>query len=77
MASEPLNILVTGTSRGIGASILAALTGYNVVGHSTRGGEGAVAADLADPEAARALGWEAMGRLDKLPGLDKTSECDF
>ena len=64
MASEPLNILVTGTSRGIGASILAALNGYNVVGHSTRGGEGAVAADLADPEAARALWWEAMGRLD-------------
>ena len=60
----PLNILVTGTSRGIGASILAALNGYNVVGHSTRGGEGAVAADLADPEAARALWWEAMGRLD-------------
>ena len=64
MASEPLNILVTGTSRGIGASILAALNGYNVVGHSTRGGEGAVAADLSDPEAARALWWEAMGRLD-------------
>ena len=64
MASEPLNILVTGTSRGIGASILAALNGHNVVGHSTRGGEDAVAADLADPEAARALWWEAMGRLD-------------
>ena len=64
MASEPLNILVTGTSRGIGASILAALNGHNVVGHSTRGDEGAVAADLADPEAARALWWEAMGRLD-------------
>ena len=64
MASEPLNILVTGTSRGIGASILAALNGHNVVGHSSKGGEGAVAADLADPEAARALWWEAMGRLD-------------
>ena len=61
---DKLNILVTGSSRGIGRSILAALAGHNVVGHSTRGGEGAVAADLADPEAARALWWEAMGRLD-------------
>ena len=60
---DKLNILVTGTSRGIGRSILAALAGHNVVGHSTRGGEGAVAADLADPEAARGLWWEAMGRL--------------
>jgi len=64
MASKPLNILVTGTSRGIGASILSALSGHNVVGHSTKGGEGAVAADLGDPEAARALWWEAMSRLD-------------
>lgn len=64
MASEPLNILVTGTSRGIGASILAALNGHNVVGHSSKGDEGAIAADLADPEAAHALWWEAMGRLN-------------
>ena len=61
---EKRNILVTGTSRGIGKSILAALAGHNVVGHSTRGSEGAVAADLAEPEAARALWCEAMGRLD-------------
>lgn len=64
MASQPLNILVTGTSRGIGASILAALAGHNAVGHSTRGEEGAIAADLSDPEAARALWREAMARLD-------------
>jgi NAD(P)-dependent dehydrogenase (short-subunit alcohol dehydrogenase family) len=58
------NILVTGTSRGIGAAILSALSGHNVVGHSTRGGDGAVAADLSDPAQATALWWEAMGRLE-------------
>lgn len=62
--TPPLNILVTGTSRGIGASIVPALHGHHVVGHSTRGGEGAVAADLADSDQATALWWEAMGRLD-------------
>jgi NAD(P)-dependent dehydrogenase (short-subunit alcohol dehydrogenase family) len=59
-----LNILVTGTSRGIGAAIRQSLSAHNVVGHSTRSGEGMVAADLADPEAVTALWWEAMGRLD-------------
>ncbi len=63
MASEQLNILVTGTSRGIGRSILASLTAHKVVGHSTSGGDGAIAADLADPAGARALWWEAMGAL--------------
>ena len=59
-----LNILVTGTSRGIGKSILAALSGHRVIGHSSRGGEGAIAADLAQPEGARALWREAMGALE-------------
>jgi NAD(P)-dependent dehydrogenase (short-subunit alcohol dehydrogenase family) len=58
------SILVTGTSRGIGAAILGALGGHNAVGHSTRGGERAIAADLAEPEQVTALWWEAMGRLD-------------
>ena len=58
------NILVTGTSRGIGAAILGALGGHNVVGHSTRGGGSAIAADLSDPDQVDALWWEAMGRLD-------------
>src|SRR5688572_8049934 len=62
--SEPLHILVTGASRGIGASILAALKGHRVVGHSTQGGDGRLAADLADPEAATALWWEAVAALD-------------
>jgi NAD(P)-dependent dehydrogenase (short-subunit alcohol dehydrogenase family) len=57
------NILVTGSSRGIGQSIVAALQGHNVVGHSSAGGEGRIAADLSQPEAARALWWEAMGAL--------------
>jgi 3-oxoacyl-[acyl-carrier protein] reductase len=62
--TQPLNILVTGTSRGIGAAILKALGGHNVVGHSTAGGDGALAADFADPDQASALWWEAMGHLD-------------
>src|SRR5688572_24209066 len=62
--SEPLHILVTGASRGIGASILAALKGHRVVGHSTQGGDGRLAADLADPEAATAVWWEAIAALD-------------
>jgi NAD(P)-dependent dehydrogenase (short-subunit alcohol dehydrogenase family) len=61
--ADTLNILVTGTSRGIGAAILKSLGRHNVVGHSTRGGEGAIAADLSDPDQVTALWWEAMGRL--------------
>ena len=59
-----LNILVTGASRGIGASIVEALEGHNVAGHSSAGGKGLIAADLASAEQGRALWWEAMGRLD-------------
>lgn len=59
-----LNILVTGTSRGIGAAIRAALSGHHVIGHSTRGGEGEVAADFGDTDQVAALWWEAMGRLN-------------
>ena len=62
--SEPLNILVTGASRGIGASIASALNGPNVVGHSSAGGEGRIAADLSDPQGATALWWEAMSALN-------------
>jgi NAD(P)-dependent dehydrogenase (short-subunit alcohol dehydrogenase family) len=60
---DPLNILVTGTSRGIGKSIFTSLSAHKVVGHSSRGGDGAIAADLSDPAGARALWWEAMGAL--------------
>jgi len=82
--TEPLHILVTGTSRGIGAAILAALGGHQrvghaphgqgtsggrsgpliVVGHSSAGGDGRIAADLSDPRGAAALWSEAMTALD-------------
>ena len=62
-------ILLTGSTRGIGAACLDALTsaGARVIGHGTRSG---VAADLADPAAPRQL-WaraldEAGGRIDVL-----------
>jgi NAD(P)-dependent dehydrogenase (short-subunit alcohol dehydrogenase family) len=57
------NILVTGTSRGIGRSILEALQGHNVVGHGSREGAGQIAADLDRPGAAGQLWDEALGRL--------------
>jgi len=67
-----MNILLTGASRGIGAATLKALTnaGHNVVGHSSRGGSGLLAADLTDRDAPRRL-WEAAfdaldGRIDVL-----------
>ena len=52
-----MNILVTGASRGIGAAAFALLrsSGHQVVGHSTRGGDQLIAADLADPDAPRTL----------------------
>ena len=57
------NILVTGTSRGIGKAIAAAFSAHNVVGHSSGGGGGRVAADLAQPGAAGRLWSEALERL--------------
>jgi 3-oxoacyl-[acyl-carrier protein] reductase len=62
--TQPLNIFVTGASRGIGASILTAFAGHNVVGHSTAGGNGLLAADLAEPGIAESLWAEALARLD-------------
>ena len=62
--SKKLNILVTGASRGIGASIVEALAGHKVVGHSTRGGEGRITADLGSPGVCEGLWGEALERLD-------------
>ena len=52
-----MTILLTGSSRGIGAAIFDTLaaTGAHVVGHGTASG---IAADFADPAAPRAL-WDA------------------
>jgi NAD(P)-dependent dehydrogenase (short-subunit alcohol dehydrogenase family) len=62
--TNPLHILVTGTSRGIGEAILTAFEGQRAVGHSTRGGNGRIAADLSEPGAADSLWNEALERLD-------------
>lgn len=62
-----MNILLTGASRGIGAATLDALTssGHRVAGHSTRGGNGLIAGDLADPTSPKLI-WQAA--LDQLGG---------
>jgi NAD(P)-dependent dehydrogenase (short-subunit alcohol dehydrogenase family) len=61
-----MNILVTGASRGIGAAAFTLLqsSGPTVLGHSTRGGNGLIAADLADPAAPRALWTAALEQAD-------------
>jgi NAD(P)-dependent dehydrogenase (short-subunit alcohol dehydrogenase family) len=65
-------ILLTGSSRGIGAATAAALQarGVRVIGHSTRGGDEAIAGDFLDPPAPQML-WEdalerAGGQIDAL-----------
>ncbi|CAN5370756.1 SDR family oxidoreductase [soil metagenome] len=56
------NILLTGSSRGIGAAIADTLTGddINLIGHGTRSG---IPADFDQPGAANALWNEALDRL--------------
>ena len=66
-AKQPVHILLTGSTRGIGAAARDQLTaaGARVIGHGSRAsGENQVAADLLDPGAADALWIEALGRLD-------------
>jgi NAD(P)-dependent dehydrogenase (short-subunit alcohol dehydrogenase family) len=64
MADKQLNILVTGTSRGIGAAIIEALAAHRVVGHASGGGDaGRIAADLSRAGAAETLWSEALERL--------------
>ena len=59
------HILLTGSSRGIGAAAAAALRPHSrLIGHSTRAADGAVAADLAQPGAAAALWGKALERSD-------------
>ncbi|MEO5972445.1 MAG: SDR family oxidoreductase [Sphingomicrobium sp.] len=66
-----MNILLTGASRGIGAAAFALLksAGHQVAGHSSRGGDGLLAADLTDPDAPRRLWDEAVARLGSIDGL--------
>jgi NAD(P)-dependent dehydrogenase (short-subunit alcohol dehydrogenase family) len=59
------NVLVTGSTRGIGAAIAEALAGRaRYVGHGRMEAQGVAAADLADPEAADRLWDEALRLLD-------------
>jgi NAD(P)-dependent dehydrogenase (short-subunit alcohol dehydrogenase family) len=62
--TQPLHIFVTGTSRGIGEAILAAFEGERALGHSTKGGGGRIAANLAEAGVAEGLWSEALERLD-------------
>jgi NAD(P)-dependent dehydrogenase (short-subunit alcohol dehydrogenase family) len=65
MANELPNILVTGSTRGIGAAIVEALGARaRVVGHGRADGPGTVGADLARAGAADALWDAALARLD-------------
>ena len=67
-----MNILLTGASRGIGAASLGVLrqSGHTVIGHSTRGGNGLIGADLSEPGAGARLWKQALdragGRIDVL-----------
>ncbi|MBI0476482.1 SDR family oxidoreductase [Sphingomonas sp. MA1305] len=58
-----MTILLTGSSRGIGAAIHVALTdaGQTVIGHGTQSG---IAADFADPAGPRALWQAALEQAD-------------
>lgn len=62
--AERLHILATGTSRGIGQALTASLAAHRIVGHSSKGGDGEIAADLSRPGAAAMLWVEALNRLD-------------
>lgn len=66
MSSPVPHILVTGSTRGIGAAVVEALAerGARVLGHGRPAGETTLAADLASPGAGARLWEEALSRLD-------------
>ena len=68
MSANAAHVLITGSSRGIGAAAVQQLTrsGARVIGHGTQtAGENQIGADLSQPNAAEAL-WNAA--LDRLEG---------
>lgn len=64
--TEPRHILLTGSTRGIGAAISTMLNGRGarVIGHGRNDSAGIVGADLADPAAADRLWDAALAKLD-------------
>lgn len=70
MPREPRNILVTGSSRGIGKAIAEALHDQRLTGHASKSDAERIGADLASPAAAEALWTQALersgGRIDVL-----------
>jgi 3-oxoacyl-[acyl-carrier protein] reductase len=66
MANAPPHVLVTGSTRGIGAAIAEALSarGARVVGHGRSDAEATIGADLAEPGAGDRLWDRALERLD-------------
>jgi 3-oxoacyl-[acyl-carrier protein] reductase len=64
--ADPVHILVTGSTRGIGAAVVEALTarGVRLVGHGRADAQGVLGADLAQPGAADGLWDRALAALD-------------
>ncbi|HEY8003905.1 MAG TPA: SDR family oxidoreductase [Phenylobacterium sp.] len=64
--TEPVHVLVTGSTRGIGAAAAEALAqrGARVVGHGRAEGAASIGADLSEPQAADRLWDQALERLD-------------
>ena len=70
--ADPVHILVTGSTRGIGAAVAQTLTarGVRFIGHGRADGDGVLGADLSEPGAADALWDRALAQLDgRIDGL--------